>query len=351
MTKTTTITINGRLYDAITGMPVVNAAPATTAARRQALQTPPRQMSDIAPRPDQPDSGLSTPTPPSTPKPPAMTDMVARGVPPSAANIHAHHTQKSTTLYRKSVKRPQAAAEVNFSPTRSPIISHYGSNVTHHPKLTAAAQQADEKIAPPLTHPAIAKVATHSASHHDARSSQELKEQLIRERLAQVDNHTATPVARRWFQHKPRLASILASTLALLVLGGYMTYMNLPMISMKVAASRAGVNATLPGYKPDGYSLDGPITYSPGQVNVNYKSNTNDSTFRLTQAPSSWDSQGVLDNFVVQQTETYLTFQERGIKIYTFDNKAAWVNGGLLYTIEGTAALSSDQVLRLATSM
>ncbi len=145
--------------------------------------------------------------------------------------------------------------------------------------------------------------------------------------------------------------SILTATLAILVLGGYLTYMNLPVISMKVAASRAGVNATFPNYRPDGYGLNGPITYSPGEVNINYKSSTNDNGFKITQKPSNWDSQGLLDNFVTRQTENYLTFQERGVTVYTFGDKAAWVNGGLLYTLDGNASLSSEQVLRLATSM
>lgn len=120
---------------------------------------------------------------------------------------------------------------------------------------------------------------------------------------------------------------------------------------MRVAASNAGINASFPGYKPDGYSLNGPITYAPGEVDINYRSNTSDGNFTLTQKSSNWDSQGVLDNYVRKQTSTYLTFQQRGVTVYTFANKAAWTNGGLLYTIDGDANLSSDQILRLATSL
>jgi hypothetical protein len=209
----------------------------------------------------------------------------------------------------------------------------------------------EDPIKPAQVHPSVAKALDQRTEKAKPQlSSQQLKEQLIKDRLAEV-NETAKAPKAKWFTRKPRLATILTTSLALLVLGGYITYMNLPMISMKVAASRAGVNATMPSYRPDGYGLDGPITYSPGQVNINYRSTTNESGFRLTQTPSNWDSQAVLDNYVTKQTETYLTFQERGIKVYTFNNKAAWVNGGLFYTVDGTANLSSDQVLRLATSM
>lgn len=59
----------------------------------------------------------------------------------------------------------------------------------------------------------------------------------------------------------------------------------------------------------------------------------------------------MLDNYVNKQTENYLTYQEQGLTIFSFDNKAAWVNGGLLYSVEGNAQLSSEQILRLATSL
>jgi len=147
------------------------------------------------------------------------------------------------------------------------------------------------------------------------------------------------------------MATILMSSLALLLLAGYLTYINLPNISMRVAATRAGIAANYPNYNPDGYHFAGPITYQPGEVNISFKSNTNERGFSIKQKSSSWDSQAVLDNYVSKQTGTYLTYQERGLTIYSYGNHAAWVNGGLLYTIDGDAPLSSDQLLHIATSM
>ena len=120
---------------------------------------------------------------------------------------------------------------------------------------------------------------------------------------------------------------------------------------MRVAASRAGITANYPGYQPDGYHFAGPITYQPGQVNITFKSNTNNNDFTIKQKSSIWDSQAVLDNYVSKQTDNYLTYQQSGLTIYSFGSHAAWVNGGLLYTIDGDAPLSSDQLLHIATSM
>lgn len=356
MTKTTTITINGRLYDAVTGKPVASATQSTAAAPKSM-----RAFSDIGPRPtvSQPAQRPAQRAPIAQPAAQHKA-AVERGEHPVAQAVHSR-PQKSQTLYRKALKKPAAepatldTRELDAS-GRSPMISKFGTHFTVHPELTkqASAEKPDETVAPAQMHPTVAKVFQRQQQHHTPAkqlSGKELKEQLIKERLAEVGDVPHKQQKRAWFKSKPRVASILTATLALLVLGGYLTYMNLPVISMKVAASRAGVNATFPNYRPDGYSLNGPITYSPGEVNINYKSNSNDSDFKITQKPSNWDSQGLLDNFVSRQTENYLTFQERGVTVYTFGNKAAWVNGGLLYTLDGSASLSSDQILRLATSM
>ena len=86
---------------------------------------------------------------------------------------------------------------------------------------------------------------------------------------------------------QPRLITIMMSSLALLLIAGYLTYLNLPNISMRVAAVRAGISANYPNYQhPDGYRFAGPITYQPGEVNITFKSNTNDKHFVVNQKAS-----------------------------------------------------------------
>jgi hypothetical protein len=337
MTKTTTIVINGHLYDAVTGKPVTVATPQAT----KHAPLPPSSMRAFS------DIGPSSPV---------LVKAVqhAHSAQPVAQAMH-RRPQKSETLYRKALKKPvaelpSASLDSRQLPGRSPLISKFGPNITVHPELSKKAKPADEPITPAQVHPTVARVMQKTAPVPQL-NGKELKEQLIKERLAEVGDKPKKDKKRGLFSRKPRLAAVLTTSLALLVLGGYLTYMNLPMISMKVAASRAGVSATLPSYRPDGYGLNGPITYAPGEVTINYKSNTNDNNFKITQKPSNWDSQGLLDNYVTRQTENYLTFQESGVTVYTFGNHAAWVNGGIVFTLDGNASLSSDQVLRLAKSM
>jgi hypothetical protein len=189
-------------------------------------------------------------------------------------------------------------------------------------------------------------------------SSRELKEQLIKERLSEVGQNSQDTVEShskvRGFLaqfRKPQLKHIAVATLAVLILGGYFAYMNMPSLSVRVAASRAGISASYPEYRPDGYSFSGPVAYAPGEVSLEFGSNTNDQSYTITQRASNWDSQAVLDNFVTQKSDSYLTYSEQGLTIYTFENKAAWVNRGVFYTIDGDASLSSEQILRIAASL
>jgi hypothetical protein len=342
------ITINGRTYDAITGMPVTDAkvqaqvvqrlqaapkAPAAPSQAHKAAVRPAMRTMDVAPA-------------------------AARSVRPAHAPAQAVHqvTQKSHTLYRKALKKPDVAeAQAKPAVERSPSISKFATEQAKVMQQEAAPLKKAEAIAPASVHPHMVKIMQQQAAAAPQKqlTGSDLKEQLIKERLAEVSDRPEKHHKKvGWLGRQQRMVTILSSTLALLILGGYLTYITLPSISLRVAASRAGVNANMPEYKPDGYSLDGPITYSPGEVVISYKSNTEDTSgYKIVQKATNWDSQAVLDNYVAKLTDNYLTFQERGVTVYTFGNKAAWVNGGLLYTIEGNAALSSDQILRVATSI
>jgi hypothetical protein len=353
------ITINGRAYDAITGMPVAHSSTPVPGHK-------PEHRQPHAHKPHKAFSDISGPTRIRTAVPVAQKHSVEH----SEVKAHTVHQkpQKSQTLLRAALRKPAPLRQLEPVPIkieadyakptvqhhRSPIISKFGVEPV---KKEAPKQEAiATPEAAPRVHPVVTKALAHRpevAAPAQPQSSKELKEALIRERLAEAqpntEHHHAQHHGRRFSQ--PRLATILTSSLALLLIAGYLTYINLPNISMRVAATRAGIAANYPNYSPDGYHFAGPITYQPGEVNIGFRSNTNDRNFAIKQKASSWDSQAVLDNYVSKKTGTYLTYQERGLTIYSYGNHAAWVNGGLMYTIDGDAPLSSDQLLRIATSM
>lgn len=307
------ISINGRNYDAHTGMPVEGNGGTHALAH--------------APKP--------APTRTHTPH----------------SSVHTA-TQKSHTLNRRIVKKEISPNHHARPVQKSPMVTKFALHPSGF-KQHIISQNPD--IAP-RQHPTVAKVNHHLQQQKVAaapKPSQVIKQEAIAEALqkapAKHEKNEVKPKKRSKFS---RFVSVASASLALLLLGGYFTYLNMPNLSVRVAAAQAGIDATYPEYKPDGYRLGGPIAYSQGQVSMKFAANAGPQNYTIDQSKSSWDSSAVLDNYVKKKAgENYITYNERGLIIYTFDGNAAWVNGGILYTISGDAPLSSDQIRRIATSM
>jgi hypothetical protein len=121
---------------------------------------------------------------------------------------------------------------------------------------------------------------------------------------------------------------------------------------MRVASTRAGFAAEMPGYKPAGFSFKGPIAYQAGRVSVTFKSNTDDRQFTLTQSSSNWNSDALLANYVASEKKQYQTYLDKGRTLYIYDNSnASWVDNGIWYQIEGDSSLTTDQLIRIASSL
>ena len=322
--KATTVTINGTVYDSRTGMPL----------RTERSQATPRHH---------------------------------------AGQLHAH-PQKSRTLNRKYVQREAAAAPKEVSVHQRTAPNHAISKhrtptaqkrVVRHPAVTkfrdiAPPAQRHHKVQQqdigPVKHQLQAKVEQRQAPApvRTVKPSDVLKREALATAIAQTPaKHTKKPVKQAKQQSKvKRFASFASASLAILVLGAYLTYLNMPAISTRVAAAQAGIDATYPGYQPSGYSLSGPVAYSAGDVTMKFAANGGPQNYTLSQARSDWDSSAVLDNYVTPSAgANYTETTAGGLTIYRYGSNAAWVNGGILYTITGNATLSNDQIQRIATSL
>ena len=320
-----TVTINGTVYDARTGLPV-EAHPVNAAAELKVEKT------------------IKKPTP-----------------------SHAMHQrpQRSQTLNRRIAKGKAPAASAVQKPQRarqhvaqSPAISKFAphpADITQRPALVPA----QEPVTPPVQHPAIVKAQKEMLRAKAAKApaapkpAQVIKQEAAAEALQNAPQHSKNHHQFKQSRSRfSRFMSVGSATIALMLLGGYFTYLNMPNLSVRVAAAQAGVDASYPDYRPDGYSLAGAVGYTQGEVSMKFASNGGPQNFTLSQKKSSWDSSAVLDNYVKEKAgDNYITYSERGLTIYTFGSNAAWVNNGVLYTVNGDAPLSSDQIRRIATSM
>lgn len=310
MNKNNIVTINGQQYDAQTGLPV----------------------------------SASSKTPAKKPTP--------------AASVHSP-LQRSKTLVRRVTKKPSPiSGHRPKNPGRTMDIAPRSSKISRfapHPVVAPVAAKSETPDIPVRSHPMLSKVKKlHSSKKAPVatlatKSSQDIKNDAIAAALAKPP---VKQPRKNFFNRHPRAMTITTLIVVIAVLGSYLTYVNMPTLSVRVAAAQAGISATFPEYRPDGYSIDGPITFSEGEVTINFVANTGTSKFSIKQAKSSWDSSAVLNNIVRNKTgEQYITNQEQGLTIYTYSGNAAWVNAGILYTIEGNAPLAADQIRRIATSM
>lgn len=244
--------------------------------------------------------------------------------------------------------------------TGKPVAKSAGSVAHTHDikRFAAQAPAAAPKVADiaPVQHPVVAKAHAKQAKQAEQRTlkpSHVIKQEAIQQALEQAGTHSRKPLkikkpVGKW-QKTLQIAS--ASVMVLLV-GAYLMYLNMPAITTNVAAAQAGIRASYPSYTPSGYLLSGPVAYQNGVVSMRFAASSAPVAYTVQQARSSWDSSAVRENYIVPTAgEKYATTQANGLTIYTYGQNAAWVNGGIFYTISGNAPLSTEQVQHIAISM
>ena len=299
----------------------------------------------------------------------------------NAASVHAT-LQKSRTLNRKYVHRePSIVTPVATTPDNvdasshaisvrtkravAPVTAARSAQITHFARPTTAAKKPVHSLRSMDIGPTNHRIAQHAqqrigttkkaatpAQPAAIKPSQVIKQEAIASALAQTPAKRTKKPVKQTHSRVQRLANIGTASLAILVLGAYLTYLSMPALSTRVAATQAGINASYPSYQPTGYSLSGPVAYQQGSVTMKFAANAGPEQYTLSQTRSEWDSTATLDNYVTPQAgKDYTTTTAGGLTIYRYADNAVWVNGGILYTISGNAALSNNQVQRIATSL
>ena len=132
----------------------------------------------------------------------------------------------------------------------------------------------------------------------------------------------------------------------------YFVNLNMPDISLRVAAMQTGINASYPNYVPRDYSVSS-ITSEDSKVTMEFQNSNTGDAFTLVEEASSWDSNALMSNYVKNEFgDSYTVVREQGLTIYISGNNAAWANGGIVYKINTTAgSLTNKQIKSIATSL
>lgn len=311
---------------------------------------------------------------------PQKSRIIVRG---SANKTHAqinplkpHRPQRSQTLARRHTKKPQftpkpavkkvrTPAEVMAKPQSAITLKRSVSSVDpirkqraastskHHAvrrftpptihSVSTAVPQIEVAPAPPQPQAQVPQPIALPAKHHN---------DIFANAIAKATSHEQPAhKVRRRRSGKRRLANSLAVVATFLVIGGFITYLNLPGIQMRIASFQAGFSASLPTYTPTGYALDGGVQRAGNTISLTFRSG--DQMYRITQQSSNWNSQTLLDN-TLALSSGHQTVQKNGQTIYIYEDggtNAAWVNGGVRYDLTGNAHLSKDEVASIAASL
>lgn len=349
-----TITINGKVYDTATGK-VIRSTPAAISVDAIVKPKSSVQTKQIAHTPHSviPAQNVHHKTSKSHT---LMRHVVQKPTEPVARPSNA----KSSLESKKSSPRTVAISKLPVSQARlarasqshqSKLVSHFGSGHSHIVVKKQAAVQVQRAPQTKTT-----TVPSHSTNTHQAYHSD--KDLLIDAAMLRAISHeqpkTHLTKRRHKVAHKlglsPRFVSITAAIVTLLFIGGFYTYQQMPAMAMKIAASKAGVAAKLPGFHPNGYALDGAVTYAPGQVTFDFRARDNRS-YRVTQTQSELNSQALASVLGASTNESSSTYQVAGRTVYISDNTATWVDNGIWFKVEGRSALSTDQLLKIAASL
>ena len=291
--------------------------------------------------------------------------------------------QRSRTLMRGLVKKPepapqskQARPEVKHSePQPNPErlsraqstpkdarVSRFGvvKGLTAAPAkvldMTKSTSRSQPGKAPAHAQAAVRPMPSMvtSASHHQL-------ERLLDHALTNASAHKQALLgtkskSQNWFGagRTPRWLAVGVTLTVALLIAAFVTWNNVPQVAVRVASIGSEVNASVPGYVPAGFSFEGPLAFTNSSVTMKFKSNADPSrNYAIVQKNSDWDSASLLANYLQPEAQTYQTSKVKGATVYIYgeQNNATWVDSGKWYTIQDSANLNTDQLLKIAESL
>lgn len=260
----------------------------------------------------------------------------------SSATMAHRKVQSSTTLNRKYVSRPMMGRQMDGIRVRR---SSSNPSVTRTPiDMTRVSSQM--------------KARTMAPAPVKQMSAQELKERAIAKALNNASKPEKSESSEKHAKKSKlhfsfgRVFLALSCAAAAVFAIVYFVNLNMPDISMRVAAMQSGIDPKYPSYVPRDFSVNDMVA-EEGKITLNFKNSQTGDSFALIEERSSWDSNALLSNYVKGEFgDDFTTIREQGLTVYISNNSAAWVNGGMLYKLNITSGtLTKKQIRSIATSL
>ncbi len=336
--KNNIIEINGNRYDVSTGKAIDGVDKTVQTTKKSTTKSPPSRHA-VAPN-----ARSHAPQPAKT----LRRDILSKPLP---ANL------SSGKKLRKSspIKVPKVSL-----PTKLSIANIDGRRIQHSkaiPKSTLVSRFSSSPLSPsPLAFNPPSPSPLQTVGHVASPKLQATpKADFLQEAINKATSHQQPlykPAKSKRQKVVKRIVGVSGLAFGLLILIGIVGFQNLANLKINSASSKAGFAASLPAYQPSGFSL-GDISSNPGQVAVNFISNSDNSrNYTITEKPSNWDSSNLRDILVTNSDPQFQAVTSNGRTIYLYGlNNATWVSNGVWYTVTGNGSLSYQQLLDIANSL
>jgi len=362
MTNNNVLVINGKRYDATTGQLLGSEDQIAPKARSiDGLSQPKKSKSAEAKKQTVYDKKSELP---SAPQQPSARRGHAHDIILSKA---VHSTPTAKPLMRRAVKKPSKTSS-SYKPPESSVKMYKTTDIaTHHNparveragKIHRSAQVkhfSKHHSTNPRSTTNLNGPATYPARMMEVVTTQTDKLQnIIDKGIQKATSHDQEEPSVKKRKHKAkrsklRVFNIIVLIVAAVLIVGFIIDRSMPSIDIHIASSRSGVHAEIPSYIPPGFKFTSPIKYGQGIVTVIFTSaNT---SFRVIQQNSTWDSIGLRDGFVAPADPHYTVVEAGGRIVYLYgDSDATWVNAGIWYQITDNANFSTPTLLKIVTSL
>lgn len=347
--KTHYIVLNGKRYDATTGA-LLDTAAATDVTNGFAAPSPKKTIDNtvhtqnlaaqksIPPKnPSQKSETIKTRARATIKPTPAKTFSTIKNQYP------IHNNYPASTLIPKKLSINSVSTTRLKRATTTPKSSKIG-HFSAQPIMPIRPQIVPIQVVQ-------APVQNHATSDHRKNTHKPQKEiNIFKQALASAKSHENTyrPYVAKKSSKKYLMAFGIVALIACTTLLGLSYRHN---IEAQVASIRAGFSVSSPSFVPSGFKQQ--TTAVEGKsVSINYVSPQDQTKYSLTQESSDWNSSSLLASVAAKSGNSYRVIINAGRTIFIYDqNKATWVDDGILYSISGNAPLTTDQITSIASSL
>ncbi|MBL8121840.1 hypothetical protein JNM87_03760 [Candidatus Saccharibacteria bacterium] len=346
----TVLQVNGKSYDAVTGRRI-DGMIAPKKQPKATVKAAPKQVTSTQSRP------------------------VHITVTRVANHTKPHNQQRAQTLMRKAVKKPtiglkkqlHVQSELAHKSSHSIVVKHSANHIdparAHHAGQIEKHAQVHRFHSPQPVSVTFASVPVRHAPDDPLNNnppaiqppaSSNNPTDMFEQAIQNATHYVDIAANKAHFKKKARrhTVSVAAGTLALIIIGGFMTYVNTPGLQLKIAGIRAGVATNTPNFVASGFAYDG-VTVDGNQRVIGLTSGGAD--FALTQEATSWTTEQMIRQIASVNADgspAYHVVKAGNDTAYRFGDgaQATWVKNGIWYQLSGNSKISDDQLRALVAN-